>query len=231
MPSATEPIPRVSYPRKHLSSLKRLGPLMIGSMQRDGLPIETGQINLGKLDQKLDVAYFFFMWVSETNEIIDHLNLVILDLRSLAKTHSLLGGSPWMRYELLVRTFFHEFYRFRELLNTVLSAVAKRGHISKEELSIARAAFHGAIEQTIDLRNSMVHSDVVWRGKQHFDLNLASIVHNRGQSRVSRRTGHEFSLEDALSKACNRTSNALQYQGRTAARLTSAFIRDTVAVM
>jgi hypothetical protein len=231
MPPATAPIPKIPYPRKYLSSLKRLGPLMIESMQRDGLPTETGQINLGKLDPKLDVAYFFFMWVSETNEIIDHLNLVILDLRSLPKNLPLLGGAPWMRYEFLVRTFFHEFYRFRELLNTVLGAVAKRGHISKEELSTARAAFHGAIEQTIELRNSMVHSEVIWRGKRHFDLNLASIFYNRGQGLVNRRTGKEFSLEEALSKACNRTSRALQSEGRKAAHLTRAFIRDTIAVM
>lgn len=204
---------------------------MIESMERDGLPTETGQINLGKLAPKLDVAYFFFLWVAEANEIIDHLNLVLSDLRALPKNFPLLGGSPWMRYELLVRTFFHEFYRFRELLNTVLSAVEKRGHISKEELSIARTAFHSTIEDTIELRNSMVHSDVIWHGKVHFDLNLAAMCYDLGQALVSRSTGREVSLQEALTKACNRISKALQSEGRNAANLMRSFIRDTVAIM
>lgn len=232
MPRANRPpIPAVAYPKEFVADLDSLAPVMIANMERDGLPVESGQIDLGRLNPKQDLAYFFFMWVSETNEIIDHLNLTLLDLRALPRNIGILGGSPWTRYELLVRTFFHEFYRFRELLNTMLSSVAKRGIISKEELSIARAAFHGAIEGTIDLRNSIVHSGVRWHGQAHFDLNLVSIFHNRGQSLIDRQNGRKVSISKVLAKACSQSSKTLQAEGRHAALIMKAFLRDTVAAV
>lgn len=231
MPAEATLIPQIPYPKKHLANLKRMTPLIIAGMERDGLPIGTGEIDLGKLDAKLDVAYFFFMWISETNEVIDHLNLVLRDLRALPRNFALLGGSPWTRYELLVRTFFHEFYRFREVLSTVLSAVAKRGHITKEELALARDAFHRAIEDTIELRNGLVHQDVRWKGKGHFELNFASMLHAQGMTALHKRTGKAMTPELALSRVCGPTSNVLLREGKRAARLSRAFIRDTLAIM
>ena len=222
-------IREIPYPRKHLEDLKRLGPLLIESMERDGLPIETGSIKLGRLDPKLDVAYFFFGWVSEANDIIGNLNLTIGDLRSLPRVHATLGGSPWVRYQLLVRTYFHEFYRFRELQNTALAAAVKRGYAARSELKVARRAFHDAVEEAIELRNSIVHASLTWKGQEHFDLNLASIFYNRGQTLICKDTGKEFAVDDALSRACEEMADALVYEGRKAAILVRAFVKDTVA--
>lgn len=230
-PGSIALIPEVPYPKRYLAELRRLGPLMIRSMESEGLPIQSGQINLGKLDPKLDLAYFFFLWVSEANKVIGHLNLTLSDLHALPRTISTLGGSPWMRYELLIRTFFHEFYRLRELLNAVLGQVAKRGIITKEELAKARSAFHGAIEGTVELRNSLVHGSVLWRGKEHFELNLISMLHNRGQRIVSRRKGDELAIEKVLAKACNKTARVMRAEGVKGSKLMSAFVRDTVAAM
>lgn len=210
--SETE-IPEVPYPPEYLEDLKRLGPLLIASMERDGLPIESGSINLGKLDPKLDLAYFYFGWVSECNDVIENLNLTLSDLRTLPKNFSILGGSPWSRYELLVRVFFHEFYRLRELFNTVMSASVKRGYITKSELVVAREAFHSAIENAIELRNSVVHGKPTWRGQEHFDLNLTSMVHNMGKQLVRQGTGEEFGVEVALERACTKIATTLQAEG------------------
>lgn len=231
MASQTALIPLIPYPRKHLANLKRLTPLIIAGMEKEGLSMKSGEFDLGRLDAKLDTAYFYFIWVSQTNEVIDHLNLVIRDLRALPQNFAILGGSPWNRYELLVRTFFHEFYRFRELLNTVLSAVAKRGHITKEELTTARDAFHGALEHTIELRNSMVHQDVRFKGQRHFELTFATMLHARGMTAIHKRTGKAMTPELALSRVCGPTSRVLLREGKLAARLTRAFVRDTLAVM
>lgn len=223
-------IPEVPYPPEHLEDLKRLGPLLIASMERDGLPIESGSIKLGKLDPKLDVAYFYFFWVAECNGIIENLNLTLNDLRSLPKIFSILGGSPWSRYELLVRVFFHEFYRVRELFNAVMSACVKRGYITKSELAIVREAFHGAIEETIKLRNSVVHGRPNWGGQAHFDLNLASTLQNRGERMVQQETGEEFNVEAALENACVKVAAALQAEGEKVSAIMNAFVRDTVKI-
>jgi len=223
-------IAQIPYPPEHLEDLKLIGPLIISSMERDGLPMDRGSIRLNKLEPKQEVAYFYFGWVAESNGVIENLNLTLHDLRSLPKTFQVLGGSPWSRYELLVRVFFHEFYRLREVFNTVMSACVKRGYLDKQELAVAREAFHGVIEQAIELRNSVVHGSPSWRGQEHFDLNLASIVHGRGSTLVHKETGEEFSVEVALERACNKMATILQKEGEVAAEVMSAFIRDTVGI-
>jgi hypothetical protein len=227
---STLEIPRVPYPPEHLEDLKRLGPLLIVSMERDGLPIDSGSIRLGKLDPKLDIAYFYFGWVSECNGVIENLNLALNDLRALPKNFATLGGSPWSRYELLVRLFFHEFYRLREIFNTVMSSCVKRGYLTKSELAIVRDAFHGVIEEAIELRNSVVHGRPTWRGQAHFDLNLASTVHNTGRSLVHAETGENFSIEAALESACIKIVDPLREEGERASLIMNAFVRDTVAI-
>jgi hypothetical protein len=213
-----------------LEDLKKLGPLMIASMERDGLPTETGQISLGKLEPAVDIAFFYFAWTSEVNEVIDHLNMVINDLRALHKTFEHLGGSPWTRYELLMRTYFHEYYRMREILSTFLSILNSRGHITKEEVKIARDAFHAAIEDKVEMRNSIVHGRPRFRGEEHFNLNLTSTVHNYGKRLVKQETGEEFSVESALQRVCEKVAGVLERNGKEVAQLMNAFIVDSVAI-
>lgn len=220
----------VLYPPEHLEDLKTITPLLIASMERDGLPIESGSIRLENLEPKQEVAYFYFTWVSETNGVFENLNMTLHDLRSLPKTYEVLGGSPWSRYELLVRLFFHEFYRLREIFNTVMSACVKRGYLDKQELTVVRDAFHGVIEQAIGLRNSVVHGRPTWLGQAHFDLNLASMSYSRGKKLVHRETGEELTVSAALENACNKVAALLQKEAEVASQVMSAFVRDTVAI-
>ena len=199
-------------------------------MERDGLPIESGSIRLNKLSPKQEVAYFYFAWVSEVNGVFENLSMTLHDLRSLPNTYEVLGGSPWSRYELLVRLFFHEFYRLREIFNTVMSACVKRGYLDKQELAVVREAFHGVVEQTIELRNSVVHGSPTWRGQAHFDLNLASIFHNRGHALVHRETGEEFTVSVALESACSKVAAVLEAEVDVVLQVMNAFVRDTVAI-
>jgi hypothetical protein len=167
------PIPDIPFPPEHLEDLKKLGPLMIASMERDGLPIATGQIKLGRLEPEVDIAFFYFTWTSEANEVIQHLNMVINDLRCLHKNFRVLGGSPWTRYELLMRTYFHEYYRMREILSTFLSILKDRGHITKQDVkessrSIPRG--HRRQSRTAQLsgtRKAAVHRGGALRSESH----------------------------------------------------------------
>lgn len=224
------PIPDVPYPPEHLEDLKKLGPLMIASMEKEGLPKHSGQINLGPLEPEVDLAYFYFMWTSEANTVVAHLNMVINDLRSLHKNFETLGGSPWTRYELLMRTYFHEFYRMREILGTFLSAMKDRGHITKQEVKEARDAFHEAIKHKVELRNAVVHGRPRFTGEEHFNLNLTSIVHNRGQALAKRGTEEVFSVANALQAAGGKAADVLEKNGKEVVQLMSVLVAESVAI-
>ena len=139
-----------------MEDLMRLTPLITETIERDGLPIKSGEINLGKLDLRLEIAHFYLSWISECNEVIANLNLTLADLRALPERLHILGGLPWSRYKLLVRTFFHEFYRLREIFNTALSISVKRGFMTKSEQQVARNAFHDVIQEAVDSSANML---------------------------------------------------------------------------
>lgn len=60
-------IPTVEFPPEHMDALKRIMPLLVAGLERDGLPIESGVIDIGRLEPDLDLAYFFVRWVSQSN--------------------------------------------------------------------------------------------------------------------------------------------------------------------
>lgn len=224
-------IEEVPFPPEHLEELKQLGPLMIEGMERDGLPIESGSINLGKLDGPLDRAYFLFMWISENNGVIENLNMVLNDMRSLPTHYILFRGSPKIRFYLLVRTYFHEFYRFREIHSQVLKAAADRGYVEKDEVPLARKAFHDAFKTTIELRNSIVHGSPTWKGQDHFDLNLVSMAWERGYALKDQKTGAITEIGDVLNGICNTTADALRDEGARMSNLLKNLVRIYVDIL
>ena len=223
-------IPEIGYPPEHIDDLKRITPIILESLERDCVSVEKGSVELGKLDRPLDIAYFYFIWISECNDVIGNLNLILDDLRALPQRALFLTGSPWSRYELLVRTFFHEFYRLREILNTVLASCTKRGFIEKDELRIAREAFHGAVEETIELRNCLVHGKMNWSGEGHLTLTMVSTALSRGMRLVHRETEEEQTVEAALKPVCERGVATLQSEGEKVSIIMTALVQDMVAI-
>lgn len=223
-------IPTVEFPPEHMDALKRIMPLLVAGLERDGLPIESGVIDIGRLEPDLDLAYFFFRRVSQSNCVIENLNLALKDLHTLPIFYRILGGSPWSRYELLVRLYFHEFYRFRELLNAVLAASVKRGYIAKRDQENIRSEFHSLIEGTIELRNTLVHGHITWRGQDHFHLHMVSAAHEFGQRLVNKETGEEMNIEVALRDSCAKSAAALKTEGCKVAGAMNALIRDFVLI-
>ncbi|WP_139149239.1 hypothetical protein [Nitrosospira sp. Nsp13] len=219
------------YPEEHLADLKRSIPLMLAAMKRDGLPIESGLINVGKVDKELDVALFFAHWITEINEIIENLNIVLIDMRELSNNYVLLKGSPEKRYYLLVRTYFHEFYRFRESFNRVIKAAASRRYIQPDEVPRARKAFQYAFEDTIRIRNNLVHGTVFWKGDKHFDLTLLSSARERGFAMQSCQTGEIWDIGSVLQDVCEETADILRDEGKRMSKVIQAIVRELVDVI
>lgn len=224
-------IGEVPFPSEHLDDLRRAGPLMISAMERDGLPIDTGSINIGEVDQELDHALFFFYWIADNNQVIENLNLVLADMRSLPTKHLLLSGSPRARYYLLVRTFFYEFYRFREIHHQIVKVAASRGYVDKRDVSSIRKTFHDAFETTIKLRNTLVHGSLVWKGKNHFDLNLVGDAWERGQALQDSKTGDIWDIGDVLEDICTSTADTLANEGNRMSFLLQNLVRIYVDVV
>lgn len=221
----------VPYPAEHLEDLKRFVPMMIEAVERDGLPIESGQINVGNVDVRLDVALFFFRWVAENNEIIENLNMVLNDMRALPTDYVLLKGSPKTRFYLLVRTYFYEFYRFREIHNQIVKVAADRGYVNRDEVPLARKAFHDAFEGTIELRNNLVHGTPLWKGQRHFDLSLVASAWERDLELKDKETGETWEIGDVLKDICNHTADGLRDEGNRMSSLLKKLIEIYVSIV
>ncbi len=211
--SSLQEIEKIPYPPEYLEELKQLVPLVLNSVEREGLPIESGVFNVKGVDDNLDLALFFFYWITEINEIIENLNLTLADLRALPKTYLILKGSPKARYYLLVRTYFYEFYRFRESHHKAVKAATNRGFIKRNEVSEIRNSFHKAFEHTIDLRNILVHGSPVWKGEKHFNLSLVFGAWELGYALKSIETGEVWDIETVLKEVCDDIANTLREEG------------------
>lgn len=185
----TNEIGEIPYPDEHVEELKRVIPLLVESMERNGLPIDSGIINIRNIDDGLGLPLFFFHWIVESNGVIQNLNIVISDLRDLPHKYALLSGSPRLRYYLLVRTYFYEFYRFREIFNQAVRALQVGGYLKKSEVPEIRKTFHEAFEHTIEIRNAMVHGSFIWKGEKHFNLNVVGGAMELGRGLKSEDTG------------------------------------------
>jgi len=141
---------------------------MLAAVKRDGPPIDSGVISIGQLDASLSTALFFFHWVFETNDVIGNINIVLSDMRELPENYIFLKGSPAPRFYLLVRTFFHEFYRFRETFGIFLKGASEREYLTREDVRTLRKSFHDAFAEIIAVRNTLVHDSPAWKGQDHF---------------------------------------------------------------
>jgi len=194
-------IEEIPYPKEYLDALKGLTPLLIENIEKTGLSefMNSGTVQLLGVDKSLDLPLFFFCWIGELNEIIGNLNLILTDLRVLPENYASLAGSPKDRFYLLVRTFFYEFQRFREIMNIVIKALQRRGVVKKENIGKMREEFNKCFEETFEVRNRFVHDvSPTWKGEKHFKLFLSE---------------DKLSIDSALNDICNHFADNLRDEG------------------
>lgn len=218
-------VAKVPYPEERIKDLERAIPLIQAAVKRDGLPVESGIINMGEIDGRLDIALFFLRWIGEVNEIIDNLNVILTDIRDLPTNYIFLKGSPKTRLYLLIRTYFYEFYRFRETYNKFVKAAAGRGYIDRRAVAGVRQAFHDAFEETIEVRNYLVHGTPLWKGKQHFDLTLLESAQADGPALKDFETGEILEFGSVLKKICPGTADMLGDEGNRMSKVLQALVR------
>jgi len=218
-------IEQIPYPVEYRASLGRLTPLLIEAMERDELPIESGQINLGNIDDEFKLPLFFFYWVTESNEVIENLNLVLSDLRNLPTRYVILSGSPRKRYYLLIRLYFYEYYRFREIFNRVVRGLQTGGYIGRLQVPKIRKTFHEAFEHIMEVRNNFVHGSPLWKGEKHFNLTLAGGAREIGFALGHKETGKLWDIADVLKDLCDSTADILRDEGNRMSRALQNTVR------
>lgn len=223
-------IQEVEFPDQFVPMLHEVSTLCVESIHRDGPPIESGQFDLGEVSEPVGTALFFLNWVSGTNQIIKNLNIVITDMRSLPFMFRALPGMPHDRFYLLVLTYFHEFYRFRELHGRITKAAGLRGYIRGDYVKTARQEFHEAFRPTIELRNSLVHGSPIWSGKRHFDLQYLGGSWELGRELRDKETGQVWEMRDVLQEICQHTASALREEGDRMSLVMNALIKEYVSI-
>ncbi len=223
-------IQEVEFPDEFVPMLHEVSTLCVDSIRRDGPPIESGQLDLGVVSESVDTALFFLNWVSGTNQIIKNLNIVIADMRSLPVMFRALPGMPHHRFYLLVLTYFHEFYRFRELYSRIAKSAALRGYIRSDSVKTARQAFHDTFGSTIELRNTLVHGSPIWSGRRHFDLQYLGDCWELGRELRDKETGRVVEMRDVLQEICQHTASAFRDEGNRMSLVMKALVEEYVAI-
>jgi hypothetical protein len=223
-------IREVEFPGEFLPALHDISTLCVESIHRDGAPIETGEFDLRTVSESVSTALFFLKWVSSTNQIIGNLNIVIADMRALPIMFRAMAGMPHDRFYLLVLTYFHEFYRFRELYGRTIKVAAHRDYIQSRYVKTARQEFHDAFGPTIELRNSLVHGSPIWSGKRHFDLQFIGGAWEVGRELRDKETGQIWEMRDVLQEICQHTADAFRDEGNRMSSVKEKLVKAYVSL-
>lgn len=122
-------------------------------------------------EQKLSLSLFYI--VSEVDEVIDNINIVLGDLARLRSDHAAFGDfNPFARYKLLVRTYSYEYARFEDLFGYFTHWCTQEKLLTKQQRKELRNEFYIANQKAIQSRNILMHDIASWKGHCTPELSL-----------------------------------------------------------
>lgn len=102
---------------------------MMDAIERDGIDLETLKIPFPicskTLERKEFIVYIMFEWIAETGLVIDSLNMILNDFKLLGISPDNFKGNIRTRFYLLIRSFYYEFYKFKETFNHFVNTLLK----------------------------------------------------------------------------------------------------------
>lgn len=208
-----KPIEPLIFPEIIKNELSGFTDKMMLSLKENGPSVESCKYDIGKLNSDELFVYTIFIWFSEITDIIDNLNLILCDLSELPEKHLIFSGSPKQRFYLLIRTYFNEFYRTREIFAQILHGLKSQNRITKAEVKGIRKTYHDAFKDMHDLRNSFVHDSPDWHGKEHHDLVFIGSAWDMGKIFKHNETGEIWNIQDVLYNSCQKQTPILAEEG------------------
>lgn len=234
-------LPEIDYPKKFVPALTRLNDYILQGMVNNPSSLENGKIPLGKLPPELDLRHSFFGFVADTNIVIGNLNLVLSDFYDLKENPIFFSGDSKDRTYLLMRTFFYEFFRVKEIFFSFLKELLRLGFFERSNLKSIREGFAKFFENAITIRNKLVHHSLEWDGEEHALLIISTACKKFGRISIDKASGKELTIKDALEKFYNKWVRLLVFEGNrmviyvqnlvdTSAKITSKKEKDKKGV-
>ena len=216
-------IPEIENPKEIVESMKKFKPYFIKAAEgmEKGLRFGDGGIKLGELPRNILLPCQLFSWICRTNEVIENLNIILHDLELLRRKPHYLPGSQRVRYFLLLRIFFYEFFRVKEISNFYLERLKELGVMEHEDFSKIKSYIYKLFKKTLKIRNGLVHKDTSPSGTNLEFHNVFSIYES-GFKIVDKKTGVERKWEDSLNNACESSLNILFNEGKRMSEIMQA---------
>ena len=199
--------------------MKLIQSKMITAIKENGLPPNETGIPTGNLTGCERSAMFIFEWVSEVNEIITNLNIVIYDLKRLPQIKPPFQVSPRDRLYLVIRTYFSEFFRFRECFADFLHGLKLAKILNKEEKNWYLNSFNTIFKNVIKLRNTMTHAQANWTGEDHLMLSLVESNYQFGNKLIGNATGECIDYTKAIGRVRENYIPIMIAEGNDASRI------------
>lgn len=161
--------------------------------------------NLPKPDFPKPLDIYFELWglQQDVNEIFENINAIFYELKLIRDDTKAFFKNydfdPVIKYKLLTRTFFYEFFRIKENFSFFLSRLKKMGLLQSQDVKEIKSDFYKVFETAIKVRNDMVHNRYLWPGKGHLHLNLVLSAEAVGRALIDKESGNIINKTDLLS--------------------------------
>lgn len=177
--------------------------------------LEQGQFpSAPRVPSDLKYAYLLFLLVDMLNEVIDSFDILIADMDDLPLLAPALNGKASKRIELLIRTFYSEFYRGQEVTKKIVGQLRRDGYLSRAAVKSVVQAIDESTSQIVRMRHSFAHGEAGIVGRSYNLLRIFEVDASRASSEVRAATGKSLHLSDVASPACRERADAMHYVAR-----------------
>lgn len=154
-----------------------------------------------------------FVWVTESNTVFQNLNLVLNDMNTLAKQSYAFKGSPTVRLILLLRTFFYELFRLREIFTVFLKDLKDQNILSKAEVHELKREVGQHFDRTTKIRNRMVHEYFHWPSRNITEMHIVEGLKHFDKVWVKKDLNEIYTLEGKIRDVYNEMVPVLTVEG------------------
>ena len=106
-----------------------------------------------------------------------------------------------------------------------MKELQKKNFITKPAAYSFRKKFHDTFEETIILRNDLVHGSPYWKGKEHFNLMLVGGALEMEMGLKDKESGELWNLSNVLREICEPLANDLKNEGERMSQTLNNLVR------
>ena len=191
--------------------------------------LETGALPGGDhtFPDSLWREYLVFILVEVLNDVIESLNIIIEDVEDLPRVASTLKGKPSKRIDLLVRGFYAEAFRGREVIRKIIGHLRRRGFVSRGDAKAMADAMQDQLGGTVTARHAFTHGEAGLTGKS---VNLLRAFEGVPDGEFIRGDGTPLNIGDVAAATCREKAEAMRGTGLIYRATYSAMVEKLAGV-